>query len=200
MAQTTAASPGSSTGPTDRGSPVSGVAGRYATALYELALETGALDEVGEGLRRFEAMIASSPELADFLRNPVFSAEDQSRAVAALLESAGIGGLAANFVKVVASKRRLFLVQPMIAAFKAMVAQAAGIVRAEVTVAHPPSETALAAIREALSESAGGRIDLQVKVDPSIIGGLVVKMGSRMIDASLKTKLNAIRLAMKEAG
>lgn len=180
------------------GTIVSGVAGRYATALFELARDENAVDEVLAALVRVEALAAESPDLARLIKSPVFTAEEQQRAIAAVLERAGIGGLAANFVKLVASKRRLFLLPAMVRAFRALVAQAKGVVSAEIRLAEQPSDQVMEEIKATLREVAKAEIDLDVRIDPSLIGGLVVKVGSRMIDASLRTKLNSIRLAMKE--
>lgn len=182
------------------GSILSGVSGRYASALFELAQETGSVDEVGRALDSFGALIESSPDLQSLIRNPVFTAEEQTGAVKALMAKAGIGGLAANFIALVASKRRLFALPGMIAAYSQLVADAKGVVRAEVRVAEAPSAAQSASIAAALKDAAGKEVVMDLKVDPSLIGGLIVKMGSRMVDASLKTKLNAIRLAMKEVG
>jgi F-type H+-transporting ATPase subunit delta len=181
------------------GTLVSGVAGRYASALFDLARDAGAIDEVAGALERFDRLIQESPDLERLVKSPIFSAEDQARAVGALLDRAGIGGLAGNFIRLVASKRRLFALPGMIAAFRELVADAKGIVRAEVRLAEPPSDAVLAEIRGALKEVAGAEIDMRVRIDPSLIGGLVVQIGSRMIDASLRTKLNSIRLAMQGA-
>lgn len=179
---------------------VSGVAGRYATALFELANEANAVDAVSADLNTFSAMIAESADLKRLIESPAFSAEDQVAAVKALLSAAGITGLAGNFIGLVASKRRLFALPGMITGYRKLVAEAKGIVSAEVTVAEEPSAKRLEEIRATLKEVAGKDVDVAIKVDPAIIGGLVVKMGSRMVDASLKTKLNSIRLAMKEVG
>ncbi len=181
-------------------SPVSGVAGRYATALFELATEAKAVDAVSADLDSFSAMIAESADLRRLIESPAFSAQDQVSAITALLAKAGISGLAANFIGLVASKRRLFALPGMIRAYRAKVAEAKGIVSAEVTLAEAPSAAQLKDITATLKEVAGKDVDVSVKIDPAIIGGLVVKMGSRMVDASLKTKLNSIRLAMKEVG
>jgi F-type H+-transporting ATPase subunit delta len=181
-------------------SPVSGVAGRYATALFELATEAKAVDAVAADLDSFSAMIAESADLQRLIESPAFTAQDQVAAVNALLAKAGISGLAANFIGLVASKRRLFALPGMIRAYRAKVAEAKGIVSAEVTLAEEPSAAQLKDITATLKEVAGQDVALSVKIDPAIIGGLVVKMGSRMVDASLKTKLNSIRLAMKEVG
>ena len=179
---------------------VSGVAGRYASALYDLASEARAVDAVGADLGRLAQMIDGSADLQRLVASPVFSAEEQVRAIGSILDKAKIGGLAGNFVRLVASKRRLFALPQMIRGYGALVAKARGVVTAEVTVAEAPSAKQLNDIKAALKEAAGSEVDVAVKVDPAIIGGLVVKMGSRMVDASLKTKLNSIRLAMKEVG
>lgn len=178
---------------------VSGIAGRYASALFELATEANALDKVGDALDRFLALLNGSEDLERLVRNPVFTADEQVAALEAVLKKAKIDGLAANFLKLVAAKRRLFAVRGMIAGYKALLAEKQGIVAAEVTVAAPLSDKNRAAVLEALEAQAGKKIALTEKVDPAIIGGLVVKMGSRMIDASLKTKLNAMKLAMNNA-
>lgn len=179
---------------------VSGVAGRYATALFELASEANAVDAVSADLNSFSAMIAESADLKRLIESPAFSAEEQVAAIKALLAAAGISGIAGNFIGFVASKRRLFALPGMIAGYRALVAEAKGIVSAQVTVAEEPSAKRLDEIRATLKQVAGKDVDVAIKVDPAIIGGLVVKMGSRMVDASLKTKLNSIRLAMKEVG
>jgi F-type H+-transporting ATPase subunit delta len=176
------------------------MAGRYATALFELALEANSIDAVKADLERFDALIAESPDLARLVRSPVFTADEQVRAVSAVLRQAGIGGLAANFIKLVAANRRLFAIRQIMKDFRILVANHKGDVRAEVTVAESLSDQHLNEIKDALKASTGGsQIDLQVTVDPAIIGGLVVKLGSRMVDSSLRTKLNAIKIAMKEA-
>jgi F-type H+-transporting ATPase subunit delta len=175
---------------------VSGIAGRYAVALFELANEAKSLDAVSADLDRFVALLDASADLDQLCRNPVFTSDDQVKALGAVLDKAKIGGLAGNFLRLVASKRRLFLVRAMTSAFRALVAEKMGIVSAEVTVASPLSEKNRKAVLDALQTTAGQTIALTERVDPSIIGGLVVKMGSKMIDASLKTKLNAMKVAM----
>jgi len=174
------------------------MAGRYATALFDLALEQNALDAVKADLDRFDALVAESADLARLVRSPVFTADAQIKALRAVLAAAGIGGLAARFLEVVASNRRLFAARDMIKAYRALVSRHKGEVTARVTVAASPSETQLAAIRAELAAVTGKDVQVDVTVDPAIIGGLVVKLGSRMVDSSLRTKLNAIRLAMKE--
>jgi F-type H+-transporting ATPase subunit delta len=179
---------------------VSGMAGRYATALFELALEQNAVDQVAGDLRRFLALIDASEDLGRLVRSPVFSSDEQARAVAAVLERTGIGGITANFIRLVAKKRRLFAVRTMARDFFKLVARHRGEVAAQVTVAEPLSDARLNELKEALKQVTGKQVELDVKVDPAIIGGLVVKVGSRMLDTSLRTKLNALKHAMKEVG
>jgi F-type H+-transporting ATPase subunit delta len=174
------------------------MAGRYATALFELALEEKAIDKVKADLEAFDALVAGSPDLARLVRSPVFSAEEQAKALAAVLAKAGIVGIAAKFLNVVTSKRRLFAVRDMIRAYKGLVARHKGVVTARVTVAETLNDKHLDALKAALKAVTKKDVQVDVEVDPSIIGGLVVKLGSRMVDASLRTKLNAIKLAMKE--
>ncbi|HEY5206398.1 MAG TPA: F0F1 ATP synthase subunit delta [Roseiarcus sp.] len=180
---------------------VSGVAGRYASALFSLAHDQREGEAVADALTRFDALIAESPDLERLVRSPVFSAADQLKALDAILAQAGIGGVAANFLRLVASKRRLYFVREMIADYRKLYDKSRGVTRAEVTSAAPLTDANVASLKDSLRASSGGReVDLDMKVDPSIIGGLIVKLGSRMVDGSLKTKLNAIRLAMKEVG
>jgi len=178
----------------------SGMAGRYASALFELALESKATDAVKADLDRFDALIASSADLERLVRSPVFGVDEQLKALTAVLDKAGIGGLAANFLRVITTNRRLFAVRDMIRAYRVLVARHKGEVSAQVTVAEPLSDSNIDALKGALKNVTGGKdIDLDVKIDPAIIGGLIVKVGSRMVDSSLRTKLNAIKFAMKEA-
>jgi F-type H+-transporting ATPase subunit delta len=176
------------------------MAGRYAHALFELALEAKATDAVKSDLDTFDAMLAESADLTRLVRSPVFGVDEQLKALGAILEKAGISGLAANFLRVVTTNRRLFAVRDMIRAYRALVARHKGEVHAQVTVAEPLNANNVDALKGALKNVTGGKdIDLDVKVDPAIIGGLIVKVGSRMVDSSLRTKLNAIKFAMKEA-
>ena len=179
---------------------VSGVSGRYATALFELARDEKSVDAVKADLDRFAAMLAESDDLKRLVRSPVFTAEVQARALDAVLAKAEIGGIAAKFLKVLTANRRLFAVSDVIRAFRALVAKFKGEATADVTVAEPLSDKNLDALKSALKSVTGKDVALNVNVDPSIIGGLVVKLGSRMVDSSLRTKLNSIKHAMKEAG
>jgi F-type H+-transporting ATPase subunit delta len=176
------------------------MAGRYATALFELALEANAIDAVLADLRAFDALVAESADLTRLVRSPVFTPDVQLKALTAVLERAGIGGLAAQFLKVVAANRRLFAVRDIIKTFAVLVARHKGEVSAQVTAAEPLSDAHLGEIKNTLNAVTGKDVRVDVNVDPSIIGGLVVKLGSRMVDSSLRTKLNALKHAMKEVG
>jgi F-type H+-transporting ATPase subunit delta len=175
------------------------MAGRYATALFDLAKEANAIDAVQADLARFDALVDDSADLLRLVRSPAFSTDEQLRALTAVLDRAGIGGLAGNFLKLVTSNRRLFAVRDMIRAFGELVAQHKGEATAQVTVAEQLKDEHVQALRSALKAVSGKNVTLDIKVDPAIIGGLVVKLGSRMVDSSLRTKLNAIKHAMKEA-
>lgn len=179
---------------------ISGMAGRYAGALFDLAREDKAIDSVKKDLEQFDALIVESPDLNRLVRSPVFGADEQLKALSAILAKAGITGLAANFLRVVTTNRRLFALREIIRGYRALVARHKGEVSAQVTVAEKLSDTNIEALKSALKSVTGGKdIDMDVRIDPAIIGGLIVKIGSRMVDSSLRTKLNAIKFAMKEA-
>jgi F-type H+-transporting ATPase subunit delta len=177
-----------------------GLAARYAAALFELADEAKQLDAVAGDLRTVKALIAESPELRRLVRSPVLSRADQGRAFAVVLQRAGIGELVRRFIGLVAENRRLFALLDMIEAYLAELARRRGEVTATVTSATPLSEAQAAALADALRRAMGGKVAVTVKTDPGLIGGLVVKVGSRMIDSSLKSKLQRLQLAMKGVG
>ncbi|MVA21757.1 F0F1 ATP synthase subunit delta [Agrobacterium vitis] len=182
------------------GQPVSAVAERYASSLFELAREAGSVDAVAGDLNRFQAMIDESVDLQRLVTSPAFTSEQQASAIAALCDKAEIGGLVGNFLKLVTANRRLFAVPGMIAAFRMIAARHRGELAADVTSAHaltPAQETEL---KEALKSATGKTVTMCVTVDPSLLGGLIVKIGSRQIDTSLRTKLSTLKLALKEVG
>jgi F-type H+-transporting ATPase subunit delta len=177
------------------------MAGRYGHALFALAKEQNAVARVADELTTFAAMLAESADLRYLVKSPVLPADVQVKALSAVLDWAKLGGITANFLKLVASKRRLFAVADMIKAYLALADREKGVTRARVTAAEPLSDGHLATLKAALQEVAGGKsVDLAVKLDPSIIGGIIVQLGSRMIDSSLKTKLETIRTRMKGVG
>ncbi|MGQ0445913.1 MAG: F0F1 ATP synthase subunit delta [Beijerinckiaceae bacterium] len=180
---------------------MSGMTGRYAKALFALCQETGTTEQAAADLASFAEMVRSSADLQRFVKSPVFSAEEQVKALDAILARAEIHGIAAKFIKLAATKRRLFAIADMIRDFNLLNDARKGITRAEVTAAEALKPEHVEALRNALAGiSGGGAVDIAVKVDRAIIGGLIVKLGSRMVDSSLKTKLNSIHTRMKEAG
>ena len=177
----------------------SGVAGRYATALFELAVDRGVIDEVANDLRQLQAMINKSADLRRLILSPLFSRTQQSDAMAAVLTSAGLSELVRNFIGVVAGNRRLFALEGMIGAYRGLVAQHRGEVTAEITSATPLSESQRSAVEQALKQAIGSNVAIDTEIDPDLIGGMVVRVGSRMVDSSLRTKLQRLQLAMKGA-
>lgn len=178
---------------------VSGMAGRYATALFELADGANSLDATASDLAAISALLNESDDLRRLVLSPVFGADEQARAFAAVLERAGIKGLTANFIGLVIQNRRLFALPDMIAGFNGLLAVKRGEVSADVTSAHPLSDAQLQSLKASLKTATGRDVQINANVDASLLGGLVVKVGSRMIDSSLKTKLSSLKLAMKEA-
>lgn len=177
----------------------SGLAGRYATALFDLAEAETAIDQVAGDLAGIQDMIDESEDLRRMVLSPLFSRADQGRAMDAVLERAGISDLARRFVGVVVGNRRLFALSDMIAAYGRLVSRHRGEVAAEVTSASALSPAQLAAVTEALAGVLGGKVAVSTTVDPALIGGMVVRVGSRMVDFSLNTKIEKLQLAMKGA-
>lgn len=171
--------------------------GRYAVALFELAQETGTVSKVAADLDSFAAMLDESEDLTRLVRSPVFGAEEQIGALDAIIAKAGIKSAAANFIKLAAKNRRLFAVRDMISAFRALAAKANGQVAAEVVSAEKLSAAQVSQLKAQLKKSVGSDVELAQIVDPSILGGLIVKVGSRMVDNSLRTKLQNLKVAMK---
>jgi F-type H+-transporting ATPase subunit delta len=184
----------------DRTSPVSGVAERYASALFDLARDESAIDRTEAELQALSAMIDASKDLARLIRSPAFSADEQSRAIGAIADRAGITGLTGNFLRLVARNRRLFALPGMIEAFRAMAAAERGEITAEVTSAQALSDEQAGALKAALKETLGKDVTLLAHVNPAILGGLVVKVGSRMVDTSLRTRLMSVKSHLKEVG
>lgn len=176
---------------------VSGVPGRYASALFELAREEKATEQVGQQLATVQAAIDQSEDLGRLVRSPVFSADDQVAALAAVGQQIGISGTALNFLRLVAKNRRLAALPDMIRAYATLLSQSKGEIAGEVTSAAPLSAQQLSDLKSALKSALGRDVALSTRVDDSILGGLIVKVGSRMMDNSLKTKLQSLKIAMK---
>ena len=179
---------------------ISGLAERYAAALFDLADQRHELDPVAGDLRELRAMLLDSGDLMRLLRSPVLSRAEQGKAVAALAERAGLSGLTRDFLGVVARNRRLFAMPAMIEAYLRNLAERRGEVTAEVTVAQPLDEARHAALLDQLRRVIGTRVVVDIRVDPRLLGGMIVKIGSRMVDASLNSRLQRMRLAMTGIG
>jgi len=179
------------------GTAEGGLAGRYATALFELAQDQKQIDAVSADLGSLRRALDSSPELARLVRSPVFTAEDQARALKAILEKMGAGALTTKLVLLLARKGRLSALSGVIRAYESQVATSRGETEAEVASARALSDKEIAELKAALKSRLGKEPRLHTKVDPTLLGGLVVKVGSRMIDSSLRTKLDGLRSAMK---
>ena len=177
-----------------------GAAGRYATALFELAQQAGSLDQTEADLQALGAALADSPDLGSLMRDPIYTREEQGNAMAAIGQKMGLSPLVQNVVGLMASKRRLFAVPELITVFEALMAEHRGEVTADVTAARPLSDVQSDALVAQIKSATGREVKLNVSVDESIIGGLIVKVGSKMIDSSIRSKLNSLQNAMKEVG
>ncbi|TCR01182.1 ATP synthase F1 subcomplex delta subunit [Neorhizobium sp. JUb45] len=184
----------------DTSQRISGVAERYASSLFELAVEANAIEQIAGDLDRFQAMLDESADLRRLVVSPVFSSEEQKAAVTAIAEKAALGPVVSNFLKVVAGNRRLFALPGMIRAFREIAAAHRGEIVAEVTSAHALTVAQDKELKTALKGVTGKDVTINVTVDPSLLGGLIVKVGSRQIDTSLRTKLSTLKLALKEVG
>ncbi len=178
----------------------SGVAGRYATALFEIAKDGGKVEKVEADLLAMEAALAESADLRDMVSSPVFNRSEMGAAIGAIAAKMEIGSEVANTMGLMAQNRRLFVLPGMIVAVKGMIAAERGEVIAQVTTAKPLSEAQTSALREALTEGAAGSVKLDITVDESLIGGLIVQVGSRMVDSSIRSKLANLQNVMKEVG
>ena len=181
-------------------SQTTGLAGRYAAALYELADAAKSLDAVAADLTALNQIVTENADLARLVRSPVIGSEAQVKAMTAVLEAAGANPLTVKFVGTVADNRRLFTLSQMITAFLAELARRRGEIQADVTSAVPLTEAEVAAVTESLRGAVGQKVAVNLAVDPSLIGGLIVRVGSRMVDSSLRSKINRLQLSMKGVG
>lgn len=177
-----------------------GMPGRYALALFQIAEDAGQIDQVQNNLNNFKIMLKDSPDLARLVRSPVFSADEQTKALLAILKKSGGLDIVRNFFALVVKNRRLFALSDMIDCYNALVAQHRGEVNAYVTSATELSDQQLSDLKTSLRFFAKSEIKVYTDVDPNLLGGLIVKIGSRMIDTSLRTKLNGLKIAMREVG
>lgn len=178
-------------------SHIAGLALRYANAVFELAAEERGLDGLAADFQTLKGLLQQSPDLARLVRSPVFSREDQAKGMEAVLAKAGAGDLTRKLVLLLAQKRRLFALTDVIRGFEQLLARHRGEVAADVTSARELSTAEVSELRNLLKDKLGREPRITTHVDPKLLGGLVLKVGSRMIDSSLRTKLDTLRAAMK---
>ncbi|MEQ8287671.1 MAG: F0F1 ATP synthase subunit delta [Roseitalea porphyridii] len=174
-----------------------GLQGRYATALFDLAKSAKQLDAVKSDLVLLDQAIATSDDLRNVLRSPVISRDVQANAMAALLDKLGISELTKKTVGLLCQKRRLFVLPGVISSYLSMLSAHNGEVTAQVTSAAELKKEQIEAVTDALKDVVGATVKVDLKIDPAVLGGLVVQVGSRVFDASLRTKLQKLELAMK---
>jgi F-type H+-transporting ATPase subunit delta len=171
--------------------------GRYASALFDLASEGGVVTAVEGDLDLLDQALRETPDLVALIRNPEISRDAAGRAIGAVGEVLGLQVLTNNFLGVLAANRRLSALPQVIAAFHAIAAAARGEINAEVSSAHPLDEQQIEALRQKLSAREGRNVKLRTRVDPELLGGLVVTVGSKRIDSSIRTRLNMLAQAMR---
>ncbi len=177
-----------------------GIAERYASALFELARDGNALDGLEADVDALEAALSGSADLRDLIASPIYSREDQAASIAAVAAKMGLSTLAANTLALMAQKRRLFVLPQLLTSLRGKIAEAKGEVTAEVASAVALTDAQAAALADTLKARVGKTVKLKASVDPSLIGGLVVKVGSVMVDTTIRAKLAALQNAMKEVG
>ncbi len=173
------------------------LAGRYASALFGLARDERQIDAVGRSLDSLDRALTESPELAQLAASPAFSREDAGKAFAAVGQQLSLDPITANFLGVLAGNGRKNQLQSVIRAFRRLAAEHRGETTAEVVTANPLNDDQLSALKAQLRARAGRDVAIETRIDPEILGGIVIKMGSQMIDASIRTKLNRLAEAMK---
>jgi F-type H+-transporting ATPase subunit delta len=176
------------------------IAARYATAVYEISREANGLDALEKDLDALRGALSGSAELRDLINSPIYSRNEQAGAIAAIAQKMELGGAVANTLQLMAKNRRLFTLPALIDALAAMIADAKGEVTADVTAATELSAAQAEKLAGALAKQTGKTVKLNVAVDESLIGGMIVKLGSKMIDTSLASKLASLKNAMKEVG
>jgi F-type H+-transporting ATPase subunit delta len=177
-----------------------GMAGRYARAIFDLALEQGLLDVVAGDFQRLGTAIRVTPDLSRLITSPMFTRSQQAKGMAAVGGYLGLNKLILNFLGLVAAKRRLFALPDMIKAYTALLAHHRGQITAQVTAARFMSDQQIDGLRQALRGAMKRDVAMDIMIDPALIGGIVVKVGSRMVDNSIRTKLANLKVAMKEVG
>ena len=178
----------------------SGIAGRYATAVFDIAREGGQVAAIEADIDALEAALAESADLRNLTTSALYSREDQAKAIAAVAAKMGLSQTLGNTLSLMAANRRLAAIPQLLAALRAKIAEEKGEVTAEVISAVALTQEQAGKLAQALSERFGKTVKLNAIVDEALIGGLVVKVGSKMIDTSIRSKLAALQNTMKEVG
>lgn len=181
----------------DNASPI--IAARYAGALFEIADERHALDDIARDLETLKRLLASSEDLRKAIANPMFDSESQGRAVIEIGKAAGLSQIVVNFLGVLAENRRLFAIGAIADAFLADLAKRRGEMTVDVKVARPLTPDQAQRLTEKLNATLAAKVKINETVDPSLLGGLIVKIGSKLIDSSIRTKLTGLERVMKGA-
>lgn len=176
------------------------IAGRYAQAVFDIVKEAGGLDDLARQTDELQAALDESADLRDMIASPLYSRDQQSKAIGALSEKMGLSGMLANTLQLMARNRRLFVLPQLVTALRELIAVERGEVTADVTSAVALSEEQQKRLTDTLAEKSGKKVKLNTRVDETLIGGMIVKMGSKMIDSSVRSKLASLQNAMKEVG
>ena len=176
------------------------IAGRYAQAVFDIVKEEGGLDDLARQTQDLGAALAESRELRDMISSPIYTRDQQSRAISALAEKMQLSTTLSNTVRLMAQNRRLFVLPQLVGKLQALIAEARGEITADVTSAIALSDEQQQRLTQALTEKSGKTVKLNTRVDEGLIGGMIVKLGSQMIDSSVRSKLASLQNVMKEVG
>ncbi|WP_339109307.1 F0F1 ATP synthase subunit delta [Thioclava sp. GXIMD4216] len=177
-----------------------GIADRYATAVFEISKDSGQLDTLKAEVDALEAALAESADLQDLINSPIYTRDQQDAAIEAIGKSMGLSATMIHTLGLMAQKRRLFILPALLRALSAMIAEAKGEVTADVTSATELSQEQQAKLADALAAKTGKTVKLNIAVDETLIGGMIVKLGSRMVDTSIRSQLASLQNSMKEVG
>ena len=176
------------------------IAGRYAQAVFDIAKEDGGLDALAQQTEDLGSALKDSADLRALISSPIYTRDDQSRAIAALSQRMGLSPVLANTLQLMARNRRLFVLPQLARQLQALIAEERGEVTAEVTSAVALTDDQQTRLRDTLAQKSGKKVKLNTRVDEALIGGMIVKLGSQMIDSSIRSKLASLQNAMKEVG
>lgn len=176
------------------------IAGRYAQAVFDLVQEQGTLDQLATELDSLRATLDDSADLRDLISSPLYSREQQESAITAIAQAMGLSPVLTNTLRLMSQNRRLFTLPQLVERLQGLIAEARGEVTADVVSAAPLTDEQQRRLTETLAEKSGKTVKLNTRVDEGLIGGMIVKLGSQMIDSSIRSKLASLQNVMKEVG